>query len=128
MSGYAKGVSPLTSQTTTDKRAYIDARAARINWSRAEFITQMVDFWLAMGAPALSEIESLAPALPIPEAARVPLRPYWAHLVAFEASDDTTKKPSAKDAARMILNRGRSGKQSKGTTQNPSSRSSHTRT
>lgn len=126
MGTYGKGMVPLSSQTTEDKRAYLDQRCERLNWTRSEAVTKLVDFWLAIGAPPLSELDALAPTIPIPQNAKEPLRPYWAHLVPFEA-DDAKGKPSAKDAAQHLLNRPRKGTRAKGRS-DPSNHSSHTRT
>ena len=61
-----KGMVPLSSQTSEFKRAYLDARADRLNWSRSEVLTKVIDYWMATGAPALSELDSPTP---IPEIA-----------------------------------------------------------
>jgi hypothetical protein len=127
--GYiGKGMVGLSSQTTEDKKAYLKARAARFKGTPSTLVSNLVDLWLALGAPPLCEEDSLEPTLPIPEEISVRLRPYWAHLVPFEAHDDTaTGKPSAKDAAQRLLDRPRKPSQAKGTPDR-TSRSTHTRT
>lgn len=120
MSGYGKGVSPITSQTSAEKRGYLDERGRRLNWSRAEVVTQILDFWFMMGAPALSELDALAPPMKVPDTIVEPLRPYWAHLVPFEANDDRSPTPQG-EAARLLA---RSHKAAKATgAQRASSRS-----
>lgn len=130
MSGYGKDASPLTSQTTADKRAYLDERAKRLNWSRAEVVANLVDFWFAMGAPALSELDALAPVMEIPKEAREPLRPYWQSLVPFEAVDDrptTAKVKKAEVSAAAVMKHARAhanraaGKQVRGAQPHPPS-------
>jgi hypothetical protein len=128
--GYiGKGMVGLSSQTTEDKKAYLKARASRFNGTPSTLVSNLVDLWLALGAPPLCEEDSLETPLPIPAEISVRLRPYWAHLVPFEVDDDRAKagKPSAKDVAQHLLNRPRKGARAKGRS-DPSNHSSHTRT
>jgi hypothetical protein len=75
MGKFGKGMAPLSSQTSELKRAYLDTRAERLNWTRSEVLTKVIDYWLAMGAPALSELD--AP-LPVPAAVISELPSHWA--------------------------------------------------
>jgi hypothetical protein len=80
MGALGKGMVSLSSQTSAEKRTYIDVRGDRLEWTRSEVVTQLVDFWFAMGAPPLSALDALAPAIPIPEACRVAVPPFWASI------------------------------------------------
>lgn len=90
MSGYGKNTAPIASQITPARRSYIDRRSERLNWSRAEVVTQIVAYWFAMGAPALSELDALAPVIPVPKDCQEPLKAYWVRSCG-EASVEATK-------------------------------------
>lgn len=94
--GYGKDVLPITAQVAAPKRDYLDARAARLNWSRAEIVEQVIEFFFAMGCPPLSEIEAHASRLPAPAGCRAEMRPYWTDLA---NSDHSTPRA---EAARLL--------------------------
>lgn len=102
MSGYGKGVSPLTSQTSQEKRDYLDARAKRLGWSRSEVVSTLIDFWFAMGAPALSDLDALAHPVEIPEGAREKMRTYWAESLPFDIAEGDTAPTAKSEAARLL--------------------------
>lgn len=77
MAGYGKDSKPLFTQTTAAKSDYIDARRSRMRWSRSEMGIEIINFWFAMGAPALAETEVGGKLLHIPKEAEEPVRPYW---------------------------------------------------
>lgn len=78
MSGPAKGMQPISADIAGVKRDYLDARRESLEWSRAQAVTKIIDFWLAIGAPPLNELDALKAIIPIPADAKVPLIPAWA--------------------------------------------------
>ncbi len=77
MSGPAKGMQPVSADISAAKRDYLDARRQSLEWSRAQVVTKIIDFWLAIGAPPLNELDALKPAIALPADVRVPLIPAW---------------------------------------------------
>lgn len=58
MSGPAKGMLPISADIPAGKREYIDSRIAPLGWSRAQAVAKIVDFWIALGCPPLSDLEA----------------------------------------------------------------------
>jgi hypothetical protein len=106
MAGIGKGMAPVSSQTTAEKKAYLLARAERIDETSSAMFSQLIDFWLAMDAPPLCEADSLEQKMPLPLEVQVKLRSYWMHLVAFEAMDGRSKTDKKEAAAVMRHARG----------------------
>jgi hypothetical protein len=77
MGAFKAGTVSLSSQTAKEKRDYLDARCARGNWARAAAISEIFDFWLAMGAPPLAPNDDGHIALPVPDKASVEVKPHW---------------------------------------------------
>jgi hypothetical protein len=77
MPGLGKGKAQLNASTTQEKVDYIQARADALGWSNAKAVKTIVDFWLALGAPPLSEHDSAIKPAPIPTAAAVELPTWW---------------------------------------------------
>lgn len=77
MGAFAKGIVSLSSQTTEEKRAYLDQRCERLKWSRAAAVSEIIDFWLALGAPPLSPGDDGDKEIPIPASAAVALPAHW---------------------------------------------------
>lgn len=99
MGKFGKGMAPFAAQTTEERRAYIDARAKQLGWTRAEVLTQIISFWFALGAPVLNEIDRV---ISIPEECQEPIHPFWLGLVAMEAQSDRRDivRVASRDAAK----------------------------
>lgn len=87
----------ISTYTSPAKRDYITLRRERLGWSQAEYHAQLINFWFGLGCPPLSIPEKHMPALPIPPAAREPMRDYWSDFVLFDPKEDS--KPAKLTAA-----------------------------
>ncbi len=78
MSGTAKGMIQIATSLSEAKVGYLRARAEALdNSSNSKVLAKIVDFWIALGAPALSELDAARPTIPVPANIRVPLIPAW---------------------------------------------------
>lgn len=106
----ADGMEGFSSQVETAKRDYFDERAHRINLSRGKLITILLDFWLAIGAPPLTDGDRGTSVLPIPEDARVDVLKIWAQHAAVEKASSSIrllkgshgKKPSYQEIKNVV--------------------------
>ena len=74
MGQHGKDAYSLSSQTTKPKRDYLDARAEALGWSRAQVISAALDFWFALGAPAVTKRDV---SVPVPADASVEMISEW---------------------------------------------------
>lgn len=77
MSGPAKGMKQVGTSVSEVRAAYLEARGQALEFSNSKTIGRIIDFWIAVGAPPLSELDAARPHLPVPSAARVPMIPAW---------------------------------------------------
>lgn len=78
MGGTAKGKVQIATSILESKAEYLNARSEALDWrSNSRALSQIVDFWLALGAPPLSELDALRPTQPIPKEIRVPVLRAW---------------------------------------------------
>ncbi len=73
-----KGKVQLGITFSRERDAYLFQRAESLGWSRAQVINTIVDFWLALDAPPLNDLESRSPIAKIPGEVRVPMIEAWA--------------------------------------------------
>ena len=74
----AQGISALSTQIETAKRDYLDARAAAMPpATRAFMVTQIIDFWIALGAPPVTPAEAVTEFVELPTSLRRIAPPYW---------------------------------------------------
>lgn len=78
MSGTAKGMIQIATSLSEAKVGYLRARAEALDGSsNSKVLAKIVDFWLALGAPPLSELDAARATVPIPKDIRVPVLRCW---------------------------------------------------
>lgn len=60
----------LSAGVTSDVAAYVTARADRLEQTKAWALVRIIDFWIASGAPPLSQLDEKLPALSFEDFAR----------------------------------------------------------
>lgn len=70
----------LDTSLPREQSVYLDIRCANAGLVRAQAARVMFNLWIAMGAPPLSDLETLKPAIPIPQEAYIKLGGQFAEL------------------------------------------------
>lgn len=81
MSGTAKGMIQVATSIPEAKAAYLQARADSLEWSNSKTIARVIDFWIALGAPPLSENDATGSQIPIPKGGHAERLKVWQHFV-----------------------------------------------